>query len=85
MKIIPRGKRVLLEFLDKEEKTEGGIYIPNDNNSDNIGRVMEIGSEISDIKVGDTVVYAKFGGTEIKKYNKRYLIIEEKDILGIIN
>jgi chaperonin GroES len=84
MKIMPRGDKVLLEILNKEEKTEGGIYIPKENNSDNMGKVIEVGPKVSDIRSGDLVFYAKFSGTEIKKYNKSYLIIEEKDILGTL-
>ncbi len=84
MKIIPIGNRVILEQIEKESKTSSGIYIPTSSSEiDNVGKVIAVG-DVKNVKVGDTVVYAKFSSTEVTSRTKKFLIVEEKDILGIV-
>lgn len=94
MKFQPLYDRVLVERLDQESKTESGIIIPDTAKEKPMqGIVIEVGSGTKDekgnitpldIKVGDKVLFAKWGGTEVKLKNKEYLIMKESDILGII-
>ena len=89
MKIKPFEDRVLVEPEEvMESKTKSGIILPDTaKEKPRRGRVVEVGTdeELADkIKVGDTVVYAKFTGDEIEFESKKYLIISRSDILAII-
>lgn len=88
MMIVPRGARVLIKTLKIDNKTSGGIYLPDTSAKDQptIGEVIALGSEkVADLKIGDQVVYSKFSGTEIKDGEDNHLLIDEKDVLGIIS
>ena len=95
MKFRPLHDRVLIKVLDSEEKTAGGIIIPDTAKEKPMqGKVIAVGSGSKDskgnnvpldVKVSDTVLFAKWGGTEIKLEGEDYLIMKESDILGIIN
>lgn len=92
-KISPLFDLVLIKPLEEEEKTPGGIVLPDTaKEKPQKGRVMAVGSgALSDdgktlpmkIKVGQTVVYKKWGGNEIKVNGKEWLLVEQKDILAI--
>ena len=84
MKIIPRGPRVVLKPIENENSTLTGIYIPNKEHSDSIGEVLALGDKnVSDLKVGDRVIYLSFAAAKIKNFDDNLVIIDEKDILGI--
>jgi len=94
MKFQPLHDRVLVERLEQENRTESGIIIPDTVKEKPMeGRVVAVGSgvknekgEVSplDVKVGDKILFAKWGGTEVKLSGKDYLVMKESDILGII-
>lgn len=86
MKIKPLGKRIVVRPLKQEEKTEGGIYLPETASKEKPqqGKVAAVGSEFKGVKVGDTVVFAKYGGTEIQIEDEDYLVLGEDDVLGVI-
>lgn len=89
MQIKPFDDRVLIEPEEAEEsKSKGGIILPDTaKEKPRRGKVIEVGmdEELAEkIKVGDTVVYAKFGGDEIEFEDKKYLIISRSDILAVI-
>jgi chaperonin GroES len=94
MKIIPLQDRVLVKRLEEEEKTKGGIIIPDTAKEKPIegkvvaagkGRVKEDGTVIPlEVKAGDKVLFSKYAGTEIKLDGEEHLIMREDDILGII-
>ncbi|MBX2861833.1 MAG: co-chaperone GroES [Vampirovibrio sp.] len=93
-KIKPLGDRVVLEVLDDTEQSAGGIYIPDTAREKPIkGKVVAVGPgktlesgqrEAMSVKEGETVLFAKYGGTEVKFGNQEYKILSEKDILGIV-
>ncbi len=95
MKIKPLSDNILIEPEEREEKTKGGIYLPQtaEGERPQIGKVVAVGPgkrteegkviEIS-VKVGDRVLFTKYGPTEIKIEGKKYLIAKEDDILAII-
>lgn len=86
MKVKPIGDRVLVKVLQVEEKTKGGIYIPQTaQEKTQQGIVEEIGdSENIKVKVGQKVIYDKYAGTQIKIDDIEYLILKNDDILAII-
>jgi len=88
----PLADRVVIRPIEKEEITKSGIYLPDAAREKpqegevvavGPGRLSEDGKRIAlDIKVGDTVIYAKYGGTEIKVDNEDLMIMRESDILA---
>ncbi len=94
MKIIPLQDRVLVKRVEEEEKTKGGIIIPDTAKEKPIegvivaagkGKLKEDGSVIPlEVKVGDKVLFSKYAGTEVKLNGEEHLIMREDDILGII-
>ncbi|HNT70134.1 MAG TPA: co-chaperone GroES [Bacteroidales bacterium] len=89
MKIKPLADRVVIEPAPAEEKTAGGIIIPDTAKEKPLkGTVVAVGSGKKDepmtVKVGDQVLYSKYAGTEITIDGKEYLIVRESDILAII-
>jgi chaperonin GroES len=88
MKIKPIGERVLVKLVKVEEKTASGIILPGagDKEKPNIAEVIAVGTgeKLSEIKVGEKVVYSKFSGTEIKDGEDKYLILNIEDVLAVI-
>lgn len=84
MQVKPLGKRVLIKIALAEEKTKSGIIIPvTAQEKTNKGEVIALG-DVSDVKVGQTVMYDKYAGTEFQVDQETYILIESKDILGIL-
>jgi chaperonin GroES len=94
MKFQPLHDRVLIERLLEKKKTKNGIIIPDIVKEKPIrGKVVAIGNGIRnrkgniiplEVKIGNEVLFTKWAGTEIKLFNKDYLIMKEADILGIL-
>jgi len=86
MKIKPLKDRVVVKFSSEElEKTPGGIYVPDvAKEKPQKGAVIAVGSEVKEIKVGDTVLFDKYSGSKIKIDDVEYLIIKEEEILGVV-
>jgi len=89
IKIKPLADRVVIEPLAAETKTASGIYIPDSaKEKPQQGKVMAVGKGTKDepttVKIGDTVLYGKYAGTELKLDGGDYLIMRESDILAIV-
>jgi chaperonin GroES len=94
MKIRPLQDRVIVKRLEEEQKTKGGIIIPDTAKEKPIegkiiavgkGKVADDGKLIKlDVKEGDKILFSKYGGTEVKIDGQEYLIMREDDILGVI-
>ncbi|NOY78801.1 MAG: co-chaperone GroES [Calditrichaeota bacterium] len=88
MKIQPLDDRVLVEILEEEEKTQGGIIIPDTaKEKPRMGKVVEVGTdeELKDlIKSGEKIIFAKYGGEEIKIDGQEYVILSRNDILAVV-
>ncbi len=93
--VKPIDERVLIEPLEEVERQVGGIIIPDTaKERPQLGKVIALGDDIPKkeggkvlsevVKVGDKVIYAKYGGTEIKHNNKEYLIVSRNDILAVV-
>jgi len=95
MNLKPLGSRVVIEPLEQEEITAGGIVLPETaKEKPQKGTVLSVGPGDRDdegkripmdVKTGDTVLFAKYAGTEIKLEGKKLLILRESDLLAIID
>jgi len=93
-KLTPMGDRLLVERLEAEEKTAGGIVLPDAAKEKPIqGKVIAVGpGRRSDdgefvalqVKKGDTILFGKYAGTEVKVDGDEYLIMKEDDVLAIV-
>ena len=94
LKLKPLGGRVIVEPIEQEEMTAGGIILPETaKEKPQQGKVIAAGPGARDedgkrmaldVQVGDTVLFAKYAGTEIKMDGKKYLIMKESDVLGVV-
>ncbi len=94
MNLRPLADRLVVEPLEQEDVTAGGIFLPETAKekpqqgkviSAGPGRVDEDGKRVAmEVKVGDRVLYAKYSGTEIKLDGKKVLILKESDILAVV-
>lgn len=94
LKIRPLHDRIIVKRLDEEEKTKGGIIIPDSAKEKpqeakvlavGNGKVLEDGKVLPlDVKVGDKVLFSKYSGTEIKLQGEEYLILKEDDVQAIV-
>lgn len=94
MKIRPLNDRILVKRLEEEEKTAGGIIIPDSAKEKPAeGEIVAVGPgkmndngdrTAMDVKVGDRILFSKYGGTDVKLDGDDFLIMREDDILGVI-
>jgi len=94
MKIRPLQDRIIVKRLESEEKTKGGIIIPDSAKEKPMeGKVIAVGKgklndkgerTAPDVKAGDIVLFSKYAGTEVKIDGEAHLIMREDDILGVI-
>ena len=85
MTIKPLGERVLVKMDKVEEKTAGGIFIPQTaQEKTQIAVVEAIGEDVKTIKVGQKILHDKYAGTQVKMDNGEYLILNIKDVLAIV-
>lgn len=93
MKLKPLGDRVVVKPGEGEEMTKGGLVIPDTaKEKPQEGQIVAVGAGKyedgkkipMEVKVGDKVVYSKYGGTEIKVDGEEYLILSERDVLAVI-
>ena len=89
MNIKPLADRVLIKPAEAEERTVGGIIIPDTAKEKPLqGEVLAVGNGTKDeemvLKTGDRVLYGKYSGTEVELDGEKYLIMRQSDILGII-
>ena len=92
--IKPLGDRVVVKRIEEEPKTKGGIVLPDTAKEKpqegkviavGTGRVLENGQRVPlEVKEGDIVVFAKYGGTEIEIDGEEYVILSERDLLAVL-
>jgi chaperonin GroES len=93
--VKPLGDRVFIKVSASEEKTAGGIFLPDAaKEKPQVGEVAQVGSgkrnddgtrQEMEVKVGDKVLYSKYAGTDIKLGTDEYVLLSEKDILAIVD
>jgi chaperonin GroES len=94
MQLKPLADRIVVKVLTQEEKTRGGILLPDTAKEKpqeakvmavGSGKVLENGQKLApEVKVGDRVIFGKYSGTEVKVEGEEYLILSERDILAIV-
>ncbi len=95
VKVKPLGDRIVIEVIEEvDQKTASGLYVPDTaKEKSQRGMVVAVGSgktldngtkQALEVKVGDTVYFAKYGGTEVSLEGKDYTILSERDILAVI-
>ena len=94
LKLKPLGGRVIVEPIEQEEMTAGGIILPETaKEKPQEGKILAVGPGDRDdsgnriameVKIGDKVLYAKYSGTEVKVDGKKLLILKENDILAVV-
>lgn len=95
LKIRPLQDRLVVRRLTEEEKTTGGIIIPDTaKEKPQEGEVVAVGSgkvldngkvQVPDVKPGDKILFSKYSGTEVKIDGEEYLVVREDDVLGVIS
>ncbi|HEU4741092.1 MAG TPA: co-chaperone GroES [Meiothermus sp.] len=90
----PLGDRVVVKRIEEEAKTKGGIVLPDTAKEKpqkgkviavGTGRTLDNGTKVAlEVKEGDTVVFAKYGGTEIEIDGEEYIILSERDLLAVM-
>lgn len=91
----PLGDRVVVRVIEQEEKTRGGIVLPDTAKEKpqegevlavGPGRILDNGQRVApEVKVGDRIIFAKYGGTEVEVGGEEYLILRESDILAVVS
>jgi len=94
MNIRPLQDRVLVKRVDEEERTKGGILIPDSAREKPMegkvvavgnGKILENGTKVTpEVKAGDRILFGKYAGTEVKIDGEEHLILREDDILGVL-
>ena len=95
MKVLPLHDRIIVQRIEEGEQKVGGIIIPDSAKEKPMqgkviacgkGKVKDDGKRIAlDVKEGDTILFGKYSGQEIKLHGEEYLIMREEEILGVIN
>ena len=90
----PLGDRVVIEVVKREDKTSGGIYLPDSAKEKPMeGKVVSVGKGARDnqgnlipmeLKAGDRIVFGKWAGSEVKIEGKEFLIMKESDVMGVL-
>ena len=93
--VKPLGDRVFIKISESEEKTAGGILLPDGaKEKPQIGEIVQVGpgkrnddgtKQAMDVSVGDKVLYSKYAGTDIKLGGDEYVLLSEKDILAVVS
>ncbi len=90
----PLGDRIIIELVEVEEKTASGLVLPDSAKEKpqqgkvvavGTGRVLDNGTRVElEVKEGDTIIFSKYSGTEVKYEGTEYLVLRESDILAVI-
>lgn len=94
MKLKPLGDRIVVKVLEREEKTKGGLFLPDTaKEKPTEGEVLAVGTgkildngqkQPVEVKVGDRIIFSKYAGTEVKVDGEDLIIFSERDVLAII-
>ena len=94
MKLKPLGDRIVVKVLEREEKTKGGLFLPDTaKEKPTEGEVLAVGTgkildngqkQPVEVKVGDRIIFSKYAGTEVKVDGEDLVIVSERDVLAIV-
>ena len=93
--VKPLGDRILVKVQEAEDKTTGGIFLPDSaQEKPQVGEVVQVGSgkrndngtiQAVDVQVGDKVLYSKYAGNELKLNAEEFILLREQDILAVVS
>jgi chaperonin GroES len=93
--VKPLGDRILVKVQEAEDKTTGGIFLPDSaQEKPQVGEVVQVGSgkrndngtiQAIDVQVGDKVLYSKYAGNELKLNAEEFILLREQDILAVVS
>ncbi len=85
MKLQPLADRIVAKSLEAEAKSPAGLYIPETaKEKPQVGEVLAIGKEVKEVKVGDRILYTKYGPNEVKIDGEELLLLKEEDVLAVV-
>ncbi len=86
MKLQPLAERIVAKPVEAEAKTASGILLTEQSkNKTQVAKVIAVGKEVKEIKVGDQILHAEYGPDRFKQDSDEYLILKEEDVLAVIN
>jgi len=85
MKLQPLADRIVIKKIEAEAKSAAGILLPDSaKEQPQSGKVLAVGKDVSEVKVGDQVLYTKYGPAEVRVESEELLIVKEEDILAVV-
>ncbi len=85
MKLQPLADRIVARSLEAEAKSAAGILLPESaKEKPQAGEVLAVGKDVKEVKVGDQILYAKYGPTEVKVDGQELVLIKEEDVLAVV-
>jgi chaperonin GroES len=84
-KVQPLADRIVAQAEEASDKTASGFYLPEDaKEKPQMAKVVTVGKDVSEVKKDDTIVYPKYGTTEVTIEGTEYMILKEEDVLGVV-
>lgn len=81
----PLSNRVVLEYVKEEEKKVGSLLLPGSSTvNENIARVVAVATDVTDVKIGDDVVFEKFAGMTVENSGKEYIVIKVENLVAVV-
>ncbi len=85
MKLQPLADRLVAKSLEAEDRSPGGIILPDTaKEKPQMGEVVAVGKDVKEVKVGDKIMYTKYGPTEVKVSGEELLLLKEEDVLAVV-
>jgi len=85
MKLQPLADRIVAKSLQAESKTSTGLYIPDTaKEKPQVGEVLAVGKDVKEVKVGNHILYTKYGPNEVKIDGQELLLLKEEDVLAVV-
>ena len=85
MKLQPLADRIVAKSLEAETQSPSGLYIPDSaKEKPQMGEVLAVGKEVKEVKLGDRILYTKYGPNEVKIDGQELLLLKEEDVLAVV-
>ncbi|HSX14985.1 MAG TPA: co-chaperone GroES [Candidatus Saccharimonadales bacterium] len=85
MKLQPLADRIVAKSLEAQTQTSTGLYIPDTaKEKPQVGEVLAVGKDVKEVRVGDQILYAKYGPNEVKVDDQELLLLKEEDVLAVV-
>ncbi|HSH31528.1 MAG TPA: co-chaperone GroES [Candidatus Saccharimonadales bacterium] len=86
MKLQPLADRIVAKSLEAESKSAAGILLPDSaKEKPQMGEVLAVGKDVKEVKVGDHILYSKYGPNEVKVEGQELLLVKEEDVMAVVN